>query len=227
MTNHAASVDTVSGLALSKISNDEEIHHRIANSLHLVSMMIAAAGREVVDLAARAILDQTQNRIFAIAGLHRQLYQGSQAGTVDLGSYLQDLGRQLEQSFGSGGRHVTVKAAFKTVSVREATSIGIITAELVSNALKYAYLPDKAGDIRVTMQNSMPNGYVLAVEDDGQGMSSEPPGVSGLGTRLVDMLSARLGASPVWKTKSPGTRIEIYVPQGFRPTDVPANRQRS
>ena len=191
-----------------------EAHHRIANSLQLLSAMVSIEARRIADPAAIAALDTTMRRINAIAGVQRMLYLSPDAATVDLGIYLEDLGAQLEQGCADAGagRHVRVVAQRIEVPAEDATALGVIVSELVGNACKYAYPADTPGDVRVALRALPLGGYVLEVSDRGRGMvaDADPQG-SGLGSRLIAMMARRLGGHPIWRDAQPGTRFELYV----------------
>jgi two-component sensor histidine kinase len=191
-----------------------EAHHRIANSLQLLSAMVSIEARGIADPTALAALDMTMRRINAIAGVQRMLYLSSDAATVDLGVYLEDLGAQLEQGCADAGagRHVRVFAQRIEVAAEDATALGVIVSELVGNACKYAYPADAPGDVRVALRALPLGGYVLEVSDRGQGIvpDADPQG-SGLGSRLIAMMAGRLGGHPIWRDAQPGTHFELYV----------------
>lgn len=190
----------------------DEANHRVANSLQLLAAMVSIEARQVADPAARAALDTTLRRIGAIARIHQQLYRARDAETIDLAAYLTELGGDLEASIADAGtgRRVLVDAASVPVSPEAAMSIGIIVSELVGNACKYAYAPGQPGDVRVTLRGSTDGGYRLEVADRGQGIvpGSTPRG-TGLGSRLVAMMAARLGADFAWRDAAPGTRFVL------------------
>lgn len=197
---------------LSVVSSADEINHRIANSLQLLSAMVSIEARTIKDDAARAALDMTQRRIGAIASVHRQLYRMHEAAMMDLGDYLTELGRDLEMGCADAGagRRVLVQAMPVAVPFEAATALGIIVSELVTNACKYAYAPGVPGDVLVDLRVLRRGGYRLVVEDHGVGAFDAAPGM-GLGRRLVEMIAARLGASVAWEEACPGTRVVLTV----------------
>ena len=70
-------------------------------------------------------------------------------------------------------------------------AVGLITNELLTNALKYAFPDDRAGT--VTVRFSRDDGrFELVVADDGVGVSPETPpsGSGGLGQRLIRSLAS-------------------------------------
>ncbi len=195
-------------------SRADEAHHRIANSLQLLSAMVSVEARGIEDPAALAALDMTQRRIGAIASVHRQLYRSHETSMVDLGSYLEELGTDLEASYANAaaGRRVLVHPSPIAVAPEEATAIGIIVSELVGNACKYAYAPGQPGDVRIALRPMLFGGYMLEVEDRGRGFTVGGPAQgTGLGGRLIEMMAARLGGWHGYDDARPGTRFALFV----------------
>lgn len=192
----------------------DEVHHRIANSLQLLGALVSLEARRIVDPGALAALEMTQQRIGAIAGVHRQLYRTSDAATIDLAPYLEALSEELDRGcIDSGaGRHVRVNAASVVVSSSDASMIGIIVAELVSNACKYAYETGQAGDVSIELRAMPFGGYRLDVSDRGRGMATtEMAHGSGLGTQLIAMMARRLDAHHGWHDTHPGTCFTLMA----------------
>lgn len=189
----------------------DEVNHRVANSLQLLSAMVAMEARAIEDPAALAALDMTRRRITAIAGVHRQLYRARTTATVDLAAYLAALGEDLEGSV-DAGREVRVEAAPFELPSADATAIGIIVSELVTNACKYAYAPGEPGAVRVSLMPAPLGGYALQVEDRGRGMATgRAPQGTGLGGMLVEMMAKRLGGRCAYHDAAPGTRFVLTV----------------
>ena len=117
-----------------------EVNHRVANSLQLVSSLVHMQLSAVRDGPARAALLDTQARIEAIMQIHRRLYTSEDVQVVDIQDYLTGLTAELSQSVaGEGLRTLTLKAAPIRLATDMAVSLGVVVAELVTNACKYAY----------------------------------------------------------------------------------------
>jgi two-component sensor histidine kinase len=197
-----------------EFSAADEIHHRVANSLQLLSAIVFAEARDIQDPAAAAALDMTLRRIAAIAGVHRQLYRSGRAATVNLGTYLDELGGALEESVAdtAAGRFVMVHAAGVVVPAEEATAIGIIVSEIVTNAFKHAYVPGASGIVSIALRAGAAGGYLLEVKDRGAGHQADSIARgSGLGGRLVGMMATKLGGHYAWLNARPGTCFELCV----------------
>ncbi len=212
-TNHSFANQGFEGMtilpALAEPTLVDEANHRIANSLQLLSAMISIEARMLEDRDGVAVLELTRGRIDAIAAVHRLLCEAGDGGTVDLATYLGRLGAELE--LGSG-HHILVEAEPVVVAARDATVIGMILSELVTNACKHAYAAGETGEIRVAL-SARGRGYLLEISDDGRGL---PLGgrADGLGSRLIGVMARRLGGRWEYQDAGSGTRFALHVGVG-------------
>jgi two-component sensor histidine kinase len=191
----------------------QEVNHRVANSLALVSALARMQANFVVDPAAKTALEEMQARIAAIAGVHRRLYTSHDVQVVEIGSYLGSLVEELEASMKATGRDHAIgleAGAEIQVPTDKAVSIGVIVTELVTNAYKYAYPAGVTGDIRVTVRRAEDGVISLSVEDDGIGLSAdgEVRG-SGLGSRIVKAMATSLQSPVDYEDAPRGTRVRL------------------
>ena len=191
-----------------------EVNHRVANSLSLVASMVGMQARASKSEDARGVLNETQSRIQAVAMVHKTLYSSGDVRSVELSEFLAALLEQLELSLKGAGLNATLKhdlAPFR-LPTDKSVSVGVITAEWVTNAFKYAY-PGGEGEIRVLLQGDEQGALRLVVEDDGIGRSEEAaPRGTGLGTRLVNSMAANLGATIDYVARHPGTAAQMTIP---------------
>lgn len=61
-----------------------------------------------------------------------------------------------------------------SVEMQTAFSLSLILTELLSNAFKYAFPDDHAGEIRIRLSKTVDDRIELAVEDNGIGFSGDP-----------------------------------------------------
>ncbi|WP_151987820.1 histidine kinase dimerization/phosphoacceptor domain -containing protein [Rhizobium sp. EC-SD404] len=188
-----------------------EVNHRVANSLAIVGALIRMQANTLTEPAAKNALIETQARISAIAGVHKRLYTSDDVRFVDIGEYLTTLVKELDMSLASSAR-LRIRMDAVRVPTDMAISIGIMTAELVTNALKYAYSEGVKGEVRVFL-DAVPDGAVLVVEDDGVGWDGTGQSAkgTGLGTRLVNSMAANLGATLTYELQHPGTRAKVTM----------------
>lgn len=194
----------------------KEMNHRIANSLSLVSAMIRMQMNVVATDEARTALSETQNRISAIAGVHRSLYTADNVGAVELDSYLSAIISELAKAVPDAGR-ICIKTDMQRIraTADQAVALGVIVTELTTNALKYAY-PHTTGDIRISLKTTTDD-VELTVEDDGIGMDTNArPTGTGLGTKLISAMAQSLRATLTHNDgegdASRGTRVSVRWP---------------
>lgn len=190
-----------------------EINHRIANNLALLASLIEIDSREIADPGAVVVLEAARRRIHAIANVHRRLYKIEAIDRLDLCDFIEDLSRDLRSVCENAGRERRLYFEGTSVFVTpdEAVAIGILVAELVSNACKHAYPASAAGGVRIRLGGSDEGGWCLTVEDEGRGYSPGRSGSSaGLGSRIIDASVGRLGATCRWEDAMPGTRFVMH-----------------
>ncbi|WP_260600246.1 sensor histidine kinase [Sphingomonas endolithica] len=190
-------------------STSDETNHRVANSLQLLTALLAMEARDVTDPAAVAVLERMRLRIAAVGGVHRHLYLGTDTSTFDLGGYLRTLGEQIVLG-GADHRRVIVAAEPVHTDCQTASSIGILTVELATNAFKHAYAAGAPASVIVSLHRLADGVYEFVAEDRGRGLDGAPP-ASGLGARLIAATVARLGGTAVWEDAQPGTRFRMTL----------------
>jgi two-component sensor histidine kinase len=197
-----------------------EVNHRIANSLAMVSALVAMQSRAMTDEAAKKALAETQDRIFAVSLVHKRLYSGASVSGVTLDEYLSGLLEHLTTSMRSTAQGVTLVHSIEPIELATDASInlGVVVTEWVTNAFKYAY-PGGSGQVRVTLRQ-LPGGDIeLVVEDDGVGrVDGAPAAGTGLGTRIVSAMAQGMSATYSYEPLNPGTRARLVFSPSQRRT---------
>jgi two-component system, sensor histidine kinase PdtaS len=180
----------------------KDVHHQVRNSLQLVQSLLelqaSLSGNEIVAMHLTAAALRTH----CIGALHRRLYQDEGAISMDVSTYLKGLMADFAKL--TMERKIVVEGACVLPPERLA-SIGLVTAELVTNALKHG-----RGTVRVRMEQ-VGEFVILAVEDEGDGFPSDflVSRKSGLGMRLV-VFHAGKTEDAVWVDRSvPFGRIVV------------------
>lgn len=196
-----------------------EAHHRIKNSLSLVSSLINLQSRDIEEPKTRGYLVETSARVLMIARMHERLYQSSKADTVEFGGYLHELCHELLGTLGDEETRpsLDIKAAEIEIATEKAVSLALIVNELVTNAIKHVRSGADGGLIEVISRRS-PTGHLeVEVTDNGIGLPKgfDPSASDGLGMKLVVALTSRLsGRLDIGRNarSGRGARFTLSVP---------------
>lgn len=202
-----------------KVKNEEnelllkEIHHRVKNNLQTISSLLSLQSESMDDEAAIEAVRESQNRVASMALIHQKLYQGDNLASIEMRNYFKTMGQAVIDGFGNIGENVDLQVdmAPLEMDVEAAIPIGLITNELMTNSLKYAF-PNKKGKISIQLKALDNNLYELVVADDGVGkVDSEMTKNRGFGSLLVNLLNAQIqGKMEV--TSEHGTAVRIQFP---------------
>ena len=162
----------------------QEVHHRVKNGLQLVQNLLSLQARAARDSATADVLGESAARVHTIGAIHDRLYRPGTALEVEVQSYLAGLIDDLRGAMASAldGRTITLDASPVVWPAAEATTLGLVLTELVTNALKYG-----AGSVRVSFREASDGQATLDVEDEGPGVPAgfDPAKSRGLGMRIV------------------------------------------
>jgi two-component sensor histidine kinase len=190
----------------------KEMNHRVKNSLTMASSMLRLQSAEVADEKLTHLLDEASMRILAIGRAHERLYRGDDIDTLDLGSYIGQVCKDLEES-GTCEIHLQAQRGI-TVAIDRAVPAALIVTEFVTNAAKYAYRDGTGGKIWVRVAREGDRNVVLAVRDEGDGLPQDfdvrKP--KGLGMRIVSALTEQLNANIAVLRSSSGAEFVLTMP---------------
>ena len=170
-----------------------EAHHRVKNSLQMLQSLLILQARMTVHAEAAQQLRESAARVHTFGAMHERLYSMGSALHVDLVVYLRDLLDSQSDTIASMlvDRSIRFDAPESASwPASDAPAVGLVTVELVTNALKYG-----EGTVTVTIRQSHDE-TVLTVEDEGNALpiGYTPATSKGLGMRvLTGLLRARRG----------------------------------
>ena len=189
-----------------------EVNHRVSNSLAMVSAFVHMQAKALTNDEARAALQDTERRIQAIAQVHRRLYTSDDVESIAMDEYLTALVDVLQETWSTSAapRPIRLDAEGLRLHPDKAVSLGVIVNELVSNACKYAYGENDAGEVRVRFSKAGDDHFHLVVEDDGVGLTpGAAPRGSGLGSRLVLAMAKSLASNLDYDPAHSGVRATL------------------
>ena len=180
----------------------QEIHHRVKNNLQTVASLLRLQATSAGEIDPRKALDDSVNRILAIAAVHEVLTE-RRDDDVDLGDLVERLRAMLVQGLGRGKR---VSSRLEPISLQgdRATALALVFSELLGNALEHG-----GDDVRVELARG--NGRVLlTVADNGawRDGAAEGTGLSIVRALVRDELQGELSLV----STGGGLRAEVAFP---------------
>lgn len=194
----------------------QELQHRVANNMQFVAALLTLQKRKVGNdpAAALAALDEARIRLETISRIHRRLYD-PQRIDLPVGHYLQELCTDLLDATGARNIVCLVDVPPMHLDLTRLTTLSLLVVEVVTNALKHAFVPDGPGTITIRLQRLGSDRVALTVTDDGRGMPiGFDPGTSkSLGYRISQGLANQLGGTLAYGGTA-GTVVRIEFPAG-------------
>ena len=150
----------------------KEVHHRVKNNLQVISSILNLQSSYVKDEGTLNILKESQNRIKSMAFIHESLYQTKDFSSINFTEYIVNLSNNLIHSYSNFDHEVKLNLDIQNVFLNLDLAIpcGLIINEIVSNALKYAFVENKEdGEISIKMEVVGDN-LILLIGDNGKGL---------------------------------------------------------
>jgi PAS domain S-box-containing protein len=190
----------------------KEIHHRVKNNMQIVSSILNLQAGSVKDPAALECLRGSQSRIRSMALVHEKLYRSSDFSRIDFGEYVRSLVTALFQSCRTDSNQVRLdfKAEAVFLDINTAIPCGLVTNELIVNALKYAFPEGRSGVVKIRLRPLGKDEYRLVISDNGVGFPKDLDfrNTESLGMQLVTLLVGQLDGTIDLKRKG-GTTFDI------------------
>jgi PAS domain S-box-containing protein len=192
-----------------------EIQHRVKNNLQMITALIRIEARKAQGQLETTPFDRLAGRINAIQLVYKLLSEGGNGDEIDLGVYLSEVASSIMHSSAVEGIRLALKVDSFPVSVNVALPTGMVVNELLTNALKHAFVDRDGGTITLESLADA-RGCRVVVSDDGVGL---PPDISwpkhGKLSALI-VRSLRQNASAdirVESKRGKGTRFTIAFPR--------------
>ena len=189
-----------------------EVHHRVKNSLQIMSSIVSLQSHRSSEPAALAAYASMRDRIRAISLVHEKLYSLGSGDEIDLEVYARDLAAQLSGSFGSPLGGLVCEAESLLAPAELCIDLGLVMTELVSNAYKHASGSGGEGSVRVRIAADE-GGILLSVKDEGPGFPEgwDMQRAGGLGFRLISALVKKRDGA-IFTNRGPGAWVRVRFP---------------
>jgi len=164
-----------------------ETHHRVKNNLQLISALIdlqSQSGQEMVPMSEVVRLGQNIQALGVIHDiLTKEAKVDGDASFISARAVLEQLLSMLQSTLGA--RRLLTHLAELSVPDKQATSLALITNELISNAIKHG-----SGDVELILRTE-DSTAILEVCDDGPGFTTgfDPKTDANTGLELIENIA--------------------------------------
>jgi polar amino acid transport system substrate-binding protein len=204
----------------------QEVNHRVKNNLQLISAMLRLEADGSASAEVGKFVKDTISRIASISVIHEMLYIKDNVAEIRVAEYLGEIGRNLTEMYSRPdcAVRIDVDARELRLDLNRMVPLGLLTNEMITNSLKYAFPERDSGLISIAMAREEASGespsgaeahaaYVYRFKDDGVGL---PPGfdaakskslglvfIQGLARQLGGELSIRSGRGLEYELRFP------------------------
>jgi len=187
----------------------KELQHRVKNNLQMITALIRIEARGVADHTISEGFDRLAGRVEALGLLYRSLGDAAAHEVVDLGIYLAEIASAVMRAHAVEGIHLDLQLDTWPVALDVAMPAGLVVNELLTNALKHAFVGREGGTI--SLHCSQADCRVI-IADDGVGLPQGAvwPTPGKLSSLIVRSLVQNAKASiDVQSTPDEGVRVTI------------------
>lgn len=189
----------------------KELHHRVKNNLQVIYSLINLQKRRVKNEELLQPLSMVQNRIKTMSLVHQNLHENDKLKEVNLEAYIKTICDYLKTLYSREEKeicfHFDIDPAID-LYMEKAITIGLLTNEILSNSLKYAFKGKSKGNIFILIQK-FKNELQLNISDDGIGFDNAKLSANSLGMFLIENLVKQIKGR-YEKENTNGTAYKIF-----------------
>lgn len=190
----------------------KEVHHRVKNNLQIISSLLRLQLNKISDPIIKEPLEQSHERIKAIALIHEKLYLSEDVSTINFSDYLVSVSKSFIALHPEKNVKViyTVKDYFTEIG--KALPLGLICYEALSNAFKHAFKHDGEHVLEIIVNAGADNKEIIIV-DNGNGFEVESmQNENTLGWKLINNLAKQAKTKlDIVSVKGKGTSVLIKL----------------
>jgi two-component sensor histidine kinase len=192
-----------------------ELQHRVKNNLGFISSLLSLSLNLASDEASHHALLDARSRVHAMAAIYETLAYSDRVDRLDLAKYLGRFIDSLYKGYVVDRDNISIETRLEEheLDPKRAITLGLILNELVTNALKYAYVAGTRGEILIETL-TLEDGMELRVSDRGRGLPADldPASAESLGFTLIRLLVQQLeGKLSIESLPELGTTVRVAI----------------
>jgi two-component system, sensor histidine kinase PdtaS len=191
---------------------NKEIHHRVKNNLQIISSLINMQKMDQSNQNVVDVLQQSQNRIQAMALIHEKLYQSGNLKDVKLDEYLSNLLEYFADNYDFELKNISYNLVLPKINLssEQIIPLGLISNEIILNSIKYGF--HKTKSIFEINGKFEENVLTLVFKDNGNGFPENwsEKSKKSLGMNLIQGLTRQLKGKVLFYNEN-GAVIKIDI----------------
>ncbi|MBP7280350.1 MAG: PAS domain S-box protein [Leptospiraceae bacterium] len=213
VTNRILAKEKIKSLLQEKELLLKEVHHRIKNNMLTITSLLFLQSETLTDPAAIAALNDASSRIQSMVVLYDKLYRSTDFKELSVREYISPLIEEIINNF-PNHKIVTIKKSIDDFILPTSTlfPIGIMINEILTNAMKYAFVGRDQGTLTIHIQK-VTDSILFCIHDDGVGFSDskQMESYSGFGLQLVKLLAKQIRGKIKTEMEN-GTKFTLEFP---------------
>ncbi|PRY85383.1 two-component sensor histidine kinase [Donghicola tyrosinivorans] len=205
----------------------KEVHHRVKNNLQLICSIMNMQVRHTKTMEAKRLLRRVQDRVMALAAIHRYLYTARKLSMVRADKLLEDIINQLVIVGGMDGRrsrvNISTDLAPVEITPEQSVPLSLMACEAATNAVKYCGIEggtDGQPWISIVLGDLGDNKVCFSVVNSkGDVLAEEKSGVPSLGSKLIRSFASQLQGQIEVEDKD--ERYGVHVTFEVMPEECP------
>jgi len=176
----------------------KELHHRVKNNMQIIISMLKLQTINEDNPRLLELVQDSQNRISAMALVHEMLYSTKDFVFTQLKEYTHFLSSSLFMSYAPPEHDIEVVLNIDEeiyFEIDYMIPLGLILNEMMSNSLKHAF-KNAVGRIEINARTDADGWNIIEFSDNGKGLPAgfEFRDSETLGMQLISMLTEQLDA---------------------------------
>jgi two-component sensor histidine kinase len=170
-----------------------EVFHRVKNNMNIVTSLLNLKKSSSSSIEVQDALEECRTRVFSMALVHQKIFEREHVINLDFKEYIHDLLAELMSSLGKDSKtDIVIDADVIFVELSNAIPCGLILNEFVTNSYKYAQLPGRTLQLKISLKKQ--NNFIeLELRDNGPGLPSTiTTKPNSLGMELMKSLSEQI-----------------------------------
>ena len=180
------------------------------NNLSLIKGILNLQSEKYNNNTCNQLIEDFNNRIDALASLHKTLYNKDNIEKVNLKEFIEELSSSLHQSFKSNNNvAIELQLSNYKSTISEAIPLGLIINEVITNSFKHAFTHNSDGKIAIELAPKN-NTHQIIIHDNGIGIDTNYQKSNALGLNLIQDLTEQIDAQYSIENKE-GTKFTLSL----------------